>query len=731
MSNENKTTLTLKANKDPMKAALDDAGKDIGKFGSIAQTALGVFSGQALLDFGKTIVGWGKNFMDAASGAEQDAARLAAVFDTAGNKSGFASDQAEQLAGQLHKLQFVSMDAARSATALMGSFENVRGDVFQDALTVAGDAAHKWGVSVEQAASTVGRALNDPMMGMRVLRREGIIFSEEQEEVINKLVATGRGAEAQAIILERLKGSVEGASDAYGKTFAGQMTLFQETLDNAAEAIGGLLLGALDAVMPYVVSLADYVSDSVVPAIEDASEVIGEWAGQLLDWIAPALESLGEIAGNAFGMISDNAMALWDAASEAFTGLDEALKSWGGSLSWLADVAEEVFVGYISTYVGVVSLAIETAWSVIEGTIAAIGEGVMSLWNDYFAPATGGIEGNVTSLWDTLKEWGGWLGGIFIDGVIGALTMVQVAFENLGDVMALYGLSATLSLVKVWEQIKWTFGEVVPELLRWFADNWRDIFSTLWNGTSAMFTNMFTNVKNFFAGIWSWIKGDGFDFKWTGLLDGFESTLKELPNIVDRHKGDLEQALEKEVGELGGSLGSKFEKKYAANMEAFSARKQGVKDAVTGGTKTSGGDDDAAMDEWYALMIDEFGGEGGADSGPQRVKGSRGVSNAPMNFSSRPMAGGKGSTRADPADKAFTASWVGFSDLSKQIQQAAAGGGPEDKQVKAMREVGDKQVQAMGRVERAIVDNTAATRAIQENTRDVGGQVVAASGLRN
>lgn len=38
--------------------------------------------------------------------------------------------------------------------------------------------------------------------------------------------------------------------------------------------------------------------------------------------------------------------------------------------------------------------------------------------------------------------------------------------------------------------------------------------------------------------------GKGFEFKPTGLLDGFESVIKELPQIAERQMGPLESSLQ-------------------------------------------------------------------------------------------------------------------------------------------------------------------------------------------
>ncbi len=74
----------------------------------------------------------------------------------------------------------------------------------------------------------------------------------------------------------------------------------------------------------------------------------------------------------------------------------------------------------------------------------------------------------------------------------------------------------------------------IPTIFKWFGDNWKNVLTNMWNAYKAYATNLFTNFKNLFTSIWSWIKGNGFDFTFTPLLEGFESTLAELPKIAKR-----------------------------------------------------------------------------------------------------------------------------------------------------------------------------------------------------
>ncbi|NJM54561.1 MAG: hypothetical protein HC841_00315 [Verrucomicrobiae bacterium] len=89
-------------------------------------------------------------------------------------------------------------------------------------------------------------------------------------------------------------------------------------------------------------------------------------------------------------------------------------------------------------------------------------------------------------------------------------------------------------------------------LLDWFGDNWLDIFKTIGRATGAVMKNVWHNTKQVFSGIRSFVNGDGFEAQWKGLLDGYESAIKDLPDW--KGPGDLLETtpeLERLYEELG------------------------------------------------------------------------------------------------------------------------------------------------------------------------------------
>lgn len=167
---------------------------------------------------------------------EQEQAQLAAVLKSTGEAAGFSRDQLNAMAASLSSKSTFSTNEINQAQIALTAFSGIVGNEFVRAQQAAADMATRTGMSISQAAETIGRALDVPSKGMAALSRQGFRFTDEQKELVKQLESTGRAAEAQGIILESLEGTYEGAAQAARDTFGGALDALQNT-------IGGLLTG--------------------------------------------------------------------------------------------------------------------------------------------------------------------------------------------------------------------------------------------------------------------------------------------------------------------------------------------------------------------------------------------------------------------------------------------------------------------------------------------------------
>mgnify|MGYP000700453933 CR=1 FL=1 len=91
------------------------------------------------------------------------------------------------------------------------------------------DLAVATGRDLPSSFVAVGKALQNPITGMKGLRDAGVQLSEGQAELAQKLMDTGRTAEAQKLVLDELAASVGGS----GATAGGGLTGATRSLANA------------------------------------------------------------------------------------------------------------------------------------------------------------------------------------------------------------------------------------------------------------------------------------------------------------------------------------------------------------------------------------------------------------------------------------------------------------------------------------------------------------------
>ena len=173
---------------------------------------------------------------------------LAAQLERIGAGGSKQLDELREAADRLGDATLFSQDDFIQSFNILSSFRAIAVESFTEVSSVAADIAQVMGSDVKSATVQLAKALEDPKRGLTALSRSGITFNEAQTETIKKLVDSGKLLDAQALILETIKGQYEGAGDAAGKGFAGALDLLSENAADAAEALGkGLEPAATDA----------------------------------------------------------------------------------------------------------------------------------------------------------------------------------------------------------------------------------------------------------------------------------------------------------------------------------------------------------------------------------------------------------------------------------------------------------------------------------------------------
>jgi hypothetical protein len=170
--------------------------------------------------------------------AEFATAQLNAALKSTRGVSGQTVEALAAHASALQQLSIYDDDVIAGAQAMLLTFTRIHGDTFPKATEAVLNVAQAMGTDLKSAAIQVGKALNDPILGVSALARSGIQFTEAQREMIKQMVETNRLAEAQRIILAELETQFGGSAKAARDTFGGALQSLQNDIGNALTLTG-------------------------------------------------------------------------------------------------------------------------------------------------------------------------------------------------------------------------------------------------------------------------------------------------------------------------------------------------------------------------------------------------------------------------------------------------------------------------------------------------------------
>jgi tape measure domain-containing protein len=276
-----------------------------------------------------------------------------------------------------------------------------------------------------------------------------------------------------------------------------------------------------------------------------------------------------------------------------------ALEGNGGLLQSFVNVTEQIKARAVS--IGPVILQLS---QMIVGIFLGLRSVVSTVWTTIFGQTQATFAGmlNATMEWVTKFRW---------------------FFTNIVPIVQFAGLMITLLMVTAFEDIAYWLTAKLPAYLTWFASNWQAVFRDIAVGTMTVFTNLASNIKNAMTQIWAFIKSGGtadLQLTWTPLLDGFKSTVSQLPDIPNRAMSALEEGLQSQIETIGTGLADSFDAMMAEANQSMAAAAAVPAPVALQNTPAGGGDGSESTD-----TADQKGSK--ADNSPL-IKGSREASAA-------------------------------------------------------------------------------------------------------
>jgi len=226
-------------------------------------------------------------------------AQLEAVLKSTKGAAGLTKKEMLDMAASFQKVTTFSDEAVLSTGNVLLTFTQIKGPLMQQATQAVLDMSTALGTDLQGSAIQVGKALNDPILGMTALRRVGVSFTSEQVAVIKKLQETGQTAKAQQLIIKELNTEFGGSAAAAADTFGGRMAQLKNALSEVQTTIGMALL-------PVLTDLAKALSTFLLEHRDQIQKVIDQWAAfasnKLIPRVIQFLKDLRHPAEEWFGL---------------------------------------------------------------------------------------------------------------------------------------------------------------------------------------------------------------------------------------------------------------------------------------------------------------------------------------------------------------------------------------------------------------------------------------------
>lgn len=430
------------------------------------------------------LVAEGVRAIGAFTESQQVMQQTEAVLKSTGGVAGMTADSISYLAGKFQHLTGISDETIQSAENMLLTFTSIGKDVFPEATKTVLDMSVALGQDTKNSAIQLGKALNDPIQGVTALRRVGVQFNEAQQDTIKSLVESGKLLDAQKMVLKELQVEFGGSAEMAGKTFAGQVNILKNSINDLEESIGELLV---NQIQPFIGGFQEVVDTikNVAGGEEDLSSLtktLGEQFG-----------TFGTVVGQVIEFFGSNRVAL-EALAGAFGGvLSIAIISATGAM--LSFIGLSLPVLLIAGAIGAVAVLIAQNW----GTISVALQPVIDLFTQIFTTLKTNIEEFVNAISPAFMEiWERIKTSIGLN-----LTVIQNVWNAVWPSIA-QTFDGVWKMIKGILQVAWGAIQLLISVgLGLITGDW----SKAWGGMKVAFEDIWNGIKSFLSGTWEAIKG--------------------------------------------------------------------------------------------------------------------------------------------------------------------------------------------------------------------------------
>ncbi|MGC4030258.1 MAG: tape measure protein [Tepidisphaeraceae bacterium] len=553
----------LTANAQPFVDALQSTTAPLRGFMDNVTSAAGTIAkltgAAALVSTAFEVFGSVKDSISLAAELEQNAV----AFETMLGSADAAKTVMQQLQDFAAATPFEFPELAKSAKSLLAF--GVSADRILPSLKAIGDISSGIGAPVAEIAEIFGKA-----------KVQGTLFAED----INQLV--GRGIPVIQQFAKQL-----GVSEGQVKKLAseGQINfgMLQKAFTDLTSS-GGQFAGMMEKQSHTLGGMWSTLTDTVSMTLAGIVTQIVE-TFSLKDGLSALLDGLGTASAYITAGVAAWAPVLkgWAVSTwQTLTGIWDSI--YGTVAPVVTDIAGWVVqnfntmvataAGYWASLYNFTKAVLGATWSIV----STVGANLSAVWQSAMESVGLSTSSTGTIIGDVFAAVQG-VSVLFQKTVTLTLNTLAFSLENLGNIAAFVFTGAAYQAVKFGNEIAYVFTDVIGGTLSWIGRNWQQIFVDIGNFQATVFSNMLKNAADFAKALWSAIKGDGFNFEFTGLTEGFKSSLQELPVIAERQIGGLEKML----GDESAILGQTLAEGYSDYMNNADREAKSAANSITGG----------------------------------------------------------------------------------------------------------------------------------------------------
>lgn len=275
------------------------------------------------------MVGFGYVAYRELSESQRALAQTQAVVESMGIAAQVSVRDVQDLTTELRDLSGMDDEGIQQMLNTLLTFRNVV-PIFDEAGQAALDLAAFFDGDLTQAATSVGRALNNPLRGMSALSRKGVEFDESQRQAIESMMAFGNVAGAQQVILRELTAEYGGQAEALGGTIQGRLNRVRQQFEDMAATV-------LEDLLPVLEDLAGVV--------ESVSEAYARLTPKQQKWVAAL--ALGALVLGPVLSILGGLVTAASAVAGAFAAIGAALGVTAGAVALTVGLVAAAVAGLV------------------------------------------------------------------------------------------------------------------------------------------------------------------------------------------------------------------------------------------------------------------------------------------------------------------------------------------------------------------------------------------------